>query len=190
MSQVDKCINIGVNILVKIREEEPKETAEGFQVPLRRKPGVGRSGERNPLGTISFISCFRNVLERRSMVPTGAGAGTDAAHAQPCPPSPPDSAPFFHRCRRLMTLQHHTAPPGSAGGPAGPMAQPTGGSRAAAPGETRVCVPVPDPLPVDKGGAFPLAPKLLQPLSPAFLISSLSGKEKQPPGKSGLSLLL
>lgn len=89
-----------------------------------------------------------------------------------------------------MTLQHHTAPPGSAGGPAGPMAQPTGGSRAAPPGETRVCVPVPDPLPVDKGGAFPLAPKLLQPLSPAFLISSLSGKEKQPPGKSGLSLLL
>lgn len=30
-------------------EEDPEEIAEGVKVPLRKKPGVGRSGEGNLL---------------------------------------------------------------------------------------------------------------------------------------------
>ena len=45
MSKSDTSINVDIN--VKFMEENPKEIAEGVKVPLRKKPGVGRSGEGN-----------------------------------------------------------------------------------------------------------------------------------------------
>ena len=47
MSKSDTSINVDIN--VKFMEEDPKEIAEGVKVPLRKKPGVGRSGEGNLL---------------------------------------------------------------------------------------------------------------------------------------------
>lgn len=57
MSKGDKCINIGINILLHIPGKGPKETAKGVGACLWGQPGweeeVGR-----PLCTVTFFLLF------------------------------------------------------------------------------------------------------------------------------------
>ena len=65
MSRGGRSINIGVNMLLRLVEEQPKEPADGAQGALRRKPcgGGGQHRDGNPLHT--FIFClFRYVFKK------------------------------------------------------------------------------------------------------------------------------
>lgn len=149
---------------------------------------MGRSGE----GTLLFS--FYNRTEKAKVIPQPWCGRGNAAHAQPRG-SPAGSAPStlpFPSPRRRLTPP---GPPSPVGGPAGRVTPRMEGHELATPEETGVSGLAPDPPGGRRGkgssSGFQAGPAPLSSL-PHFIreYASLSGKEKQPPGKSDLFLQL
>ena len=140
MSRGGRSINIGVNMLLRLVEEQPKEPADGAQGALRRKPcgGGGQHRDGNPLHTVSFFAFLDMYYKKNKIIPAtdGVGGGRQCLGLSvgwpagvrlvggPCPSQRSSLCHFLPK----MQPSEDTAGSGSLGGPAGLAAQQPGGS--------------------------------------------------------------